>query len=78
MSSVLLEAFNVVHSELQGALQAGGVLANSAPAGTLEHQQTMCLLEKYSERLLEMTQKKLNQDQPAVREVGGVWRSGLV
>ncbi|XP_075905756.1 WD repeat-containing protein 62 isoform X3 [Nelusetta ayraudi] len=78
MSSVLLEAFNVVHSELQVALQAGGVLADSTPAGTLEHQQTVCLLEKYSERLLQMTQKKLNQDQTAVREVGGIWRSEFV
>lgn len=61
MASVLVKAFNVVHSELQVALQAGGLLANSTPTDTLEHQQTMCLLEKYSERLLQMTQNKLNR-----------------
>lgn len=49
-------AFEVVQAELQVALQATGT-----PVGTLEHQQTMCLLEKYSEQLLQMTQKKLNR-----------------
>lgn len=61
MSSVLLDAFKMVHSELQVALQAEGILANGTPAGTLEHQQTMCLLEKYSEQLLQMTRNKLNR-----------------
>lgn len=61
MTSVLSEAFKVVQSDLQGALQAGGILVNVTPAGTLEHQQTMCLLEKYSEQLLQMTRNKLDR-----------------
>lgn len=61
MSSVLLEAFKAAHSQLRVALQAEDILADGAPAGTLAHQQTMCLLEKYSEQLLQMTQNKLNR-----------------
>lgn len=61
MSSVLLQAFEAVHSELQVALQAEGIPASSTATGTLEHPQTMCLLEKYSEQLLRMTQNKLNR-----------------
>lgn len=61
MSSILLEAFNVVHSELQAALHAGDGPGNSCPSGTQEHEQTMHLLEKYSEQLVQMTRNKLSQ-----------------
>lgn len=61
MSSVLLEAFNVVRSELQAVLHAGDGPGNSCPSGTLEHEQTMHLLEKYSEQLVQMTRNKLSQ-----------------
>lgn len=55
MSSVLQEAFDVVHSELQAVLQGGDRW------GTAEDKRTMSLLEKYSEQLVQMTQNKLNQ-----------------
>lgn len=61
MSSVLLEAFNVVRSELQAALHAGDGPGNSCASGTQEHEQTMHLLEKYSEQLVQMTRNKLSQ-----------------
>lgn len=61
MSSVLLEAFNVVRSELQATLHAGDGPGSSCPSGTQEHEQTMRLLEKYSEQLVQMTRNKLSQ-----------------
>lgn len=57
MASVLREAFDVVCSELQAALQGG----DGAPCGVLESDRTTSLLEKYSELLLQMTQNKLNR-----------------
>lgn len=54
-SSVLQEAFDVVHSELQAVLQGGD------RRGSVEDERAMSLLEKYSEQLVQMTQKKLNQ-----------------
>ncbi|XP_028276033.1 WD repeat-containing protein 62 isoform X2 [Parambassis ranga] len=61
MSSVLLEAFDVVHSELQAALQEAGRQHCGAVSGQLEDNRTACLLEKYSELLVQMTQNKLNR-----------------
>ncbi|KAM9358601.1 WD repeat-containing protein 62 [Symphorus nematophorus] len=62
MASVLQEAFDVVHSELQAVLlQQGGSSSSSAPSGLLEDDRTMSLLEKYSEQLVQMTQNKLNR-----------------
>ncbi|XP_074536120.1 WD repeat-containing protein 62 isoform X2 [Halichoeres trimaculatus] len=61
MSSVLREAFDVVCSELQAAMQGGDQQSSSAPSGVLESDGTMSLLEKYSELLLQMTQSKLNR-----------------
>lgn len=61
MSSVLQEAFDVVHCELQAVLQGGDRRGSGAPSGTLEDERTMSLLEKYSERLVQMTQNKLTQ-----------------
>lgn len=55
MSSVLQEAFDVVHSELRAVLQGGDRRCS------VEDERTMSLLEKYSERLVQMTQNKLNQ-----------------
>lgn len=56
---MLLEAFQAVNSELQGALQRGR--AHSAPGGPLEGEGLMLLLEKYSEQLVQMTQNKLSR-----------------
>ncbi|XP_073344459.1 WD repeat-containing protein 62 isoform X2 [Pagrus major] len=61
MTSVLQEALDVVNSELQAALRGGDGRGSSAPSGPLEDDRTMSLLEKYSERLLQMTQNKLNR-----------------
>ncbi|XP_034459457.1 WD repeat-containing protein 62 [Hippoglossus hippoglossus] len=60
MSSVLQEAFESVHSELQVVLQGEGQ-GSSTPSGGLEGAASMSLLEKYSELLLQMTQNKLNR-----------------
>ncbi|XP_071352730.1 WD repeat-containing protein 62 isoform X2 [Trachinotus anak] len=60
MSSVLQEAFDFVHTELQAVLQGEG-RGSTAPSGQLEDDRTMSLLEKYSELLVQMTQKKLNR-----------------
>ncbi|XP_053279605.1 WD repeat-containing protein 62 isoform X1 [Pleuronectes platessa] len=60
MSSVLQEAFESVHSELQVVLQGEGQ-GSSTPSGGLEGAGTLSLLEKYSELLLQMTQNKLNR-----------------
>ncbi|XP_041659122.1 WD repeat-containing protein 62 isoform X2 [Cheilinus undulatus] len=61
MASVLQEAFDVVHLELQGMLHCRDGQGNSDPHGPLESAETTSLLEKYSNLLLQMTQKKLNQ-----------------
>ncbi|XP_041797432.1 WD repeat-containing protein 62 isoform X3 [Chelmon rostratus] len=55
MSSVLQEAFDVVHSELQAVLRGGDGRGGGEAAGTLS------LLEKYSEQLVQMTRNKLNR-----------------
>ncbi|KAG7225929.1 hypothetical protein INR49_018530 [Caranx melampygus] len=60
LSCVLQEAFDFVHTELQTVRQGDG-WGGSAPSGQLEDDRTMSLLEKYSELLVQMTQKKLNQ-----------------
>lgn len=65
MSSVLREAFDVVHLDLQAVLQGdgrgGGGGGGGAPSGELEDDRTTSLLEKYSELLVQMTQNKLNR-----------------
>lgn len=61
MSSVLQEAFDDVNSELQSVLQGDVQGCSSAPAGRLEDERTMSLLEKYSELLVQMTQNKLER-----------------
>nr|XP_046246031.1 WD repeat-containing protein 62 isoform X3 [Scatophagus argus] len=61
MSSVLQEAFNAVHAELQVVLQGGDGWSSSTPSGPLGDDRTMSLLEKYSEQLVQMTRNKLNQ-----------------
>ncbi|XP_040902741.1 WD repeat-containing protein 62 isoform X2 [Toxotes jaculatrix] len=60
MSSVLQEAFDFVHSELQAVLQGDG-RGSTAPSGGLEDERTTSLLEKYSDLLVRMTQNKLNR-----------------
>ncbi|XP_054884952.1 WD repeat-containing protein 62 isoform X2 [Poeciliopsis prolifica] len=54
--SVLQEAAAAAHRELQAVLPCGG-----APSGQTQDEQTMSLLEKYSELLVQMTQNKLNK-----------------
>ncbi|XP_056229532.1 WD repeat-containing protein 62 isoform X2 [Seriola aureovittata] len=60
MLSVLQEAVDFVHTELQVVLQGDG-RGSSTPSAELGDDRTMSLLEKYSELLVQMTQKKLNQ-----------------
>lgn len=60
LSCVLQEAFDFVHTELQ-TVQQGHRPGSSSPSGQLEDYRTMSLLEKYSELLVQMTQKKLNK-----------------
>ncbi|XP_026154326.1 WD repeat-containing protein 62 isoform X2 [Mastacembelus armatus] len=59
MSSVLLEGFDAVRTELQAVLQGDGQ-SSSAPSGGPEVDRTAALLEKYSELLVQMVQNKLN------------------
>ncbi|XP_038549160.1 WD repeat-containing protein 62 isoform X4 [Micropterus salmoides] len=61
MSSVLQEAFDVVHSELRKVLPAGDGRGSGALSGGLQDDGTTSLLEKYSELLVQMTQNKLNR-----------------
>ncbi|XP_070685010.1 WD repeat-containing protein 62 isoform X2 [Pempheris klunzingeri] len=64
MASVLQEAFDVVHCELQAVLPGGDGRSSdggSAPSDRLEDDRTASLLEKYSELLVQMTQNKLNR-----------------
>ncbi|XP_058490411.1 WD repeat-containing protein 62 isoform X3 [Solea solea] len=61
MSSILQEALDFVHSELQVVQQGEGRGNSSSPSGPLEDSGTMSLLEKYSELLVQMTRNKLNQ-----------------
>lgn len=60
LSCVLEEAFDFVHTELQTVRQGDGC-GGSAPSGQVQDDKTISLLEKYSELLVQMTQKKLNQ-----------------
>ncbi|KAM6932947.1 WD repeat-containing protein 62 [Xenentodon cancila] len=62
-SSILQEALAFVRSELEAELAATSRSTSDAPSCQLEDDRTMSLLEKYSERLVQMTQKKLNQAQ---------------
>lgn len=57
--SVLQEAIGVAHLELQAALQGDG-RGSSAPSGDMEDDRTTSLLEKYSELLVQMIQKKMD------------------
>uniref|UniRef100_A0A3P9N2M7 WD repeat domain 62 n=1 Tax=Poecilia reticulata TaxID=8081 RepID=A0A3P9N2M7_POERE len=56
--SVLQEAAAAAHRELQAVLPAP---CSGAPSGQTQDEQTMSLLEKYSELLVQMTQNKLNK-----------------
>uniref|UniRef100_A0A3B3Z1J9 Anaphase-promoting complex subunit 4 WD40 domain-containing protein n=1 Tax=Poecilia mexicana TaxID=48701 RepID=A0A3B3Z1J9_9TELE len=56
--SVLQEAAATAHRELQAVLPAP---CCGAPSGQTQDEQTMSLLEKYSELLVQMTQNKLNK-----------------
>ncbi|MEQ2274173.1 hypothetical protein XENORESO_015478 [Xenotaenia resolanae] len=57
-SSVLQEAFANVHGELQAVMQPA---CSGVPSGQMQDDQTMFLLEKYSELLVQMTLNKLNK-----------------
>ncbi|XP_047247681.1 WD repeat-containing protein 62 isoform X3 [Girardinichthys multiradiatus] len=57
-SSVLQEAFANVHGELQAVMQPA---CSGVPSGQMQDDQTMSLLEKYSELLVQMTLNKLNK-----------------
>ncbi|XP_029373755.1 WD repeat-containing protein 62 isoform X2 [Echeneis naucrates] len=57
--SVLQDAFDFVYTELQAVLQGDGQ-GNTAFSGQLMDKRTTSLLEKYSELLVQMTQKKMN------------------
>ncbi|XP_043975796.1 WD repeat-containing protein 62 isoform X5 [Gambusia affinis] len=56
--SVLQEAATAAHRELQAVLPTP---CSGAPSGQTQDEQTMSLLEKYSELLVQMTQNKLNK-----------------
>ncbi|MED6241400.1 hypothetical protein ATANTOWER_013248, partial [Ataeniobius toweri] len=57
-ASVLQEAFANVHGELQAVMQPA---CSGVPSGQMQDDQTMSLLEKYSELLVQMTLNKLNK-----------------
>lgn len=61
MSSVLQEAFDAVHSELQAVLPAPAGRGGGARCDELDDERTTSLLERYSELLVQMTQNKLNR-----------------
>ncbi|XP_063349833.1 WD repeat-containing protein 62 isoform X2 [Pelmatolapia mariae] len=58
VSSAMLEAFDVVRSDMQEVLRESG---GSVPCGQLEDSRTASLLETYSERLLQMVEEKMKR-----------------
>lgn len=58
VSSAMLEAFDVVRSDMQEVLRESG---GSVPCGQLEDRRTASLLETYSERLLQMVEEKMKR-----------------
>lgn len=60
VSSAMLEAFDVVRSDMQEVLRESGG-GGGAPCGQLEDSRTASLLETYSERLLQMVEEKMKR-----------------